>query len=273
MENGELLKIKVLLSLLRADAEDATVTGIARMLNREKYAISRAAAALEKDNAISRDGRRFVLTRSGRDAARRFDEQLKLCMDHLLYEGVNPESAKQDALCLAYYCSEDTLHMVRSVGARCRVKYELRSRRRFGGGAVCRLLDDGTYELPYLIYREHVSGGSNISFANEGFEHPCVLNVKDGIGRIHLHAVTMSRRMPTDGTMASAKIQNMKYFDNGRFVGAEIYGDIFSFPADALDFLNCGNGVGQILHGSACLEIECPMDFGGRSHVIFALFI
>lgn len=274
MENGELLKLKILLSLLQCNAEDSTVSGIARTLNREKYAVSRAAAALEKENSISRtDGRKLVLTRKGRDEAAYYAQRLQTCLDHLLYGGVSLESAKQDALLLARYGSDNTMERVRNAESKCRTKYQLRSRHQFSGAVVCRILRDGSYDLPYVIYREHVCGGSNISMANDGFEHPCVLYVKDGVGTVHLHAVTMSRQLPGDDRVVSAKIRNMKYFDNGRFVAAEIYGDLFSFPAEVLNFLNYGNGAGQILHGSACLQIECPMDFGGQTQVIFTMFI
>lgn len=274
IENAELLKLKVLLCFHQSDAADCTVTGIARTLNKEKYVISRAITALEKENYISRtDGHKPVLTQAGHDAASYYADRVRICLDHLLYEGVDLESAKQDALYLARYCSDDTMEMVRDVGARFRVKYELRGRHQFSGGAVCRLLRDGSYHLPYMIYREHVSGGTNISAANEGFDHPCVLNVKDGIGTVNLCAVSMSRKLPGDSKIATAKIRSMKYFDNGRFISAETYGDLFSFPAEALNFLNYGNGVGQILHGSVCLQIEYPMAFGGQSEVIFTMLI
>lgn len=274
MENTEILKLKVLLCFLNSDAADCTVTGIARTLNREKYAVSRVLAALEKEHYIDRsDVRRPVLTQAGRDAASYYADRVRICLDHLLYGGVSLESAKQDALLLARYGSDDTMERVWSAESKCRTKYQLRSRYQFSGAAVCQLLRDGSYDLPYVIYREHVCGGSNISMANDGFDHPCVLHVKDGVGTVHLHAVSMSRRLPGDSRIVSAKIQNMKYFDNGRFVGAEICGDIFSFPAEVLNFLNYGNGAGQLLHGSACLQIECPMDFGGQSQVIFTMFI
>lgn len=273
-ENMELLKLRVLLCLLRSSGDDCTVTGIARTLNKEKYAISRAITALEKEDHISRtDGRKPILTPAGREAARYYAERVQISLDHLLYEGVDLESARQDALYLARYCSDGTMEMVRDMGRRLRMKYELRSSRRFGGAAVCWLLRDGSYEIPYIIYREQVSGGTNISVANEGFDHPCVLNVKDGVGTVHLRSVSMSRLIPGEDRTIEEKIRGMKYFDKGRFVAAEIYGDVFSFPAEVLDFLNYGSGAGQILHGSVCLQIECPAGFGGRSQVIFTMLL
>ena len=48
------------------------------------------------------------------------------------------------------------------------------------GAALCKKLKDGCYSLPFLIFREHIKDGSNLSMANEGFEHPCSLYVKGG---------------------------------------------------------------------------------------------
>ena len=60
------------------------------------------------------------------------------------------------------------------------MKYELRGQKQFSGAALCKKLKDGCYSLPFLIFREHIKNGSNLSMANEGFEHPCSLYVKDG---------------------------------------------------------------------------------------------
>ena len=47
---------------------------------------------------------------------------------------------------------------------------------------------DGQYLLPFIIYRENVKNGNNISMSNEGFTHPCTLSVTDGRGMILLKA-------------------------------------------------------------------------------------
>ena len=93
--------------------------------------------------------------------------------------------------------------------------------------------------------------------ANEGFEHPCTLYVKDGVGTVRLRSVSLSAKSRLSGNLISGTVKNIRYFDSGRFVSAESNGGIFSFPADALQFVGVGSGVGQILHGSLCLQMEC----------------
>ena len=93
--------------------------------------------------------------------------------------------------------------------------------------------------------------------ANEGFEHPCTLYVENGAGMIQLRAVPLTARSAADGTFMRGKVKSVKYFESGSYVEAEASGNLISFPASVLKFVNVGDGVGQILHGSVCLKMEC----------------
>lgn len=125
--------------------------------------------------------------------------------------------------------------------------------------AFASLEKDGCYAFPFLIFREHIKSGSNISIANEGFEHPCNLYVKNGVGTMQLRAVPLSAKSQLSGKLMSGKVKNIRYFDSERFVSAELNGQIFSFPADVLQFINVGSDAGQKLHGSVCLQMECSL--------------
>ena len=259
-ENSQILKLRVLLCFLKSDPADCTVTGIARTLNEEKYAVSRAIAALEKDGLVDReDNRNPLITTKGYHTAVRYSERLETSLNHLLYEGVDMESAKRDAFYWALYCSDSTMDVVRATEERYRVKYELRDQKQFGGATLCRRLSDGCYAFPFLIFREHIKNGSNLSMANEGFEHPCSLYVKDGVGTVQLRAHSMAAKSRANGRLMNGQVKSIRYFDAGRFTSAESNGQVFSFPADALNFVNVGAGVGQILHGSVCLQMECSV--------------
>lgn len=272
-ENPEILKLRVLLCFLKMDLTNCNVTGISRTLHKEKYVISRIMAALEKDGLVDRsDPRNPVLTRQGAAMARRYNERLEVSMNHLLYEGVDVDSARQDALLWSRYCTDGTMDVVRNSEKRYRMKYALRGQRQFSGAVVCKHLQDGSYQLPFVLYREHMKDGHNISMANEGFEHPCTLRVENGIGTVHLRAISTSRRMAT-GDYARGKVKGVKYLFDGWFVHAESNGDIYSFPADALTFLNFGTGTGQILNGSVCLQLDCSPHSGPVDQVVFTMMI
>ena len=259
-DHSKIFRLRVLLCFLRFAPSDCTVTAISRTLGEEKYSVSRAITALEKQGYIDRtDARNPVLTERGCMVARYYSERLEITLNHLLYEGVDMESAKKDAFVWALYCTDSTMEVVRATEERYRVKYELRDQKQLGGALLCKKLKDGCYTFPFLIFREHIKNGSNLSMANEGFEHPCSLYVKKGVGTVQLRAVPISAKSGLSGKLMSGCVKTIRYFDAGRFIRAEQNGQIFSFPADVLHFVNVGSNAGQILHGSVCLQMECSV--------------
>ncbi len=258
-ESPDILRLRVLLCFLKKD-ESCTVMRISRTLKEAKQNISRAMIALEKNGLLDRSNpRRPILTELGNKKARHYAERIEITLNHLLYEGVDVETARRDAFQWALYCSDKTMETIRATEERYRVKYELREQKQFGGKQLCRLLKNGSYRFPFLMYREQVKNGTNISMANEGFEHPCTLYVEDGEGWIQLRAQSISGKSASNGKLLRGRAQSMKYFDSGHFVDAEVNGNLFSFPAEALHFVNMGSGVGQILHGSCQVKMECSV--------------
>lgn len=257
-DSPDILKLRVLLCFLQSAPENCTVTGISRTLKEEKYKISRVIMSLEKDGLVDRDDvRNPVLTPKGCEEAKRYSERIDFTLNHLLYEGVDTESAKRDAFYWALYSTDKTMAVVRATEERYRLKYEFRDKKQFSGAELCKRLPDGCYQFPFVIYREQVKNNNNISMANEGFEHPCTLYVKGGVGIVQLRSLPLSKKSAKDGKMIHGKVNKMEYYDAGRFVSAELHGNITSFPADVLNFINMGSGVGQVMHGSVCLKMQC----------------
>lgn len=259
-DSADILRLRVLLTFLKDD-ETCTVMGISRTLNETKQTISRIIISLEKEGLIDRSNqRRPVLTDMGQRMAILYGERINISLNHLMYEGVNVESAKRDAYRWALYNTDDTMEVIRSAEEKYRVKYELRKQYRFTGTDLCKKLKDGEYRFPFIIYREHVHNGSNISMANEGFEHPCTLSVKDGVGTVQLKALELTENSAATGKQMRGIIKSLKYFDSGNFIGAEKNGNLLSFPASILSFINIGEGMGQLLHGIACVKMKSNVD-------------
>lgn len=253
----DILRLRVLLAFLKEDGETCTVTGIARTLDKKKYTISRIIIALEKDGLIDRsDQRHPVLTEAGKKKAELYAERISITLNHLMYEGVSVENAKNDAYYWALYNTDETMEIIRNAEEQYRVKCELRGQKQFNGSVFCKKLKDGYYQFPFLIYREHVQNGNNLSMSNEGFEHPCTLYVKNGEGTVILKALEISANSPINGKRMRGRVKSLKYFDSGNFIGADTNGNILSFPASVLNFVNIGTGVSQTLHGSACLKMQ-----------------
>lgn len=260
-ETVDILKLRTLLYFLQEDSKMCRVTNIARTLGEEKYTISRILASLEKDGLVDKsNARTHVLTEKGRKEAERYAERIEITMNHLMYEGVDTDSAQRDALYWALYNSERTMEVIRETEERYRVKYELREQKFFTGKQLCQKLHDGIYQFPFLLYREHVHNGSNLSMANEAFENPCTISIKNGVGTIQLRIKTVTAKSAFSGMQVSGKVKKIQYHDSGNYINAEIRGNVVSFPAAVLNFVNVGAKEGQILHGSVCLKMESTAD-------------
>ena len=256
----DILKLRLLLSFLKVEELPHTVGNLAKTLGATKQRVSRILMELEAEGLLDRSNPRAPeLTKKGCEAAARFAERTEIAMNHLLFEGVSLEKAQQDAYLWAIYNTDETMDVIKSAAARCKAKYLLRDQPTFSGNVLCKALGDGVYHFNFVIYREHVRGGSNLSMANHGFTHPGILSVKNGQGSIHLHVVPIRAVSPVDGSPISGKVTGLKYFDSGEFISAELVGDAVTFPVSALNFVNIGENINQMLHGSVCLKMRCSV--------------
>lgn len=275
-ESPEQLKFRILMCMLMSSSANCTVTGISRSLQEEKYTITRAMQRMEQEGLIDRSNVRApVLTQQGREQARRYSERVRIAENHLLYEGIDVEHARQDACVWALNCSEQLMDVLRANDERYRVKHALREYKNFSGALLCRNLKDGTYYFPFIIYREQVKNNSNVSMANSGFEHPCALHVENGEGTIQLQLLPMSQKSVVSGCTLSGRVSSLEYLENGRFISGEFHSNGVSFPASALNFINIGSGMGQILHGSVCLQMQCSCGITHmpQSRALFTILI
>lgn len=251
------LKMRVLLSFLNKEEEDWTVTKIGRTLGLEKYRVSRILSGLEEEGLVDRTNiRKPTLTKQGRQMAERYAERIQISMNHLMCEGVDMNYAKEDAFYWALYNSESSMEIFRKADVRYRVKYEMSDKKEFTGDTLCKRMPNGVYAFPFLIYRTAMENGTNISWANQGFENPCLMTVQDGVGMIQLRVRTVHAKHPKTGLEEAGYMRSMKYFELGEYVCAEQCGTLVSFPVSVLKFINVGSGVGQILHGSVAVKMS-----------------
>ena len=256
----DILKMRILICFLKMSQENCTVTNLSKTLAAEKYAVSRAMMSLEKEGLLDRSNSRHPkLTPSGIISAKKYAERMDIAINHLIYEGVPQSNAQDDATYLSMYCSDQTFEVIQGMEERYRIRHVLKEKRNFDGSVLCKKLRDGSYLFPFILYRESAKNGSNISMANDGFEHPCLLTVHRDAGIISLKARDVSRYSAVNGKRMTGKISSLKYFDGNKFCDAQSNGDVLSFPADVLDFLSVGNDAGRILHGSVCLKMTCSV--------------
>ena len=255
--SADILRMRVLLCFWNGTK---TVMAISRELDEEHYTVTRAIKGLEEEGLVLRSGaRQLELSAEGQQLAKRYVERMSITVNHLLYEGVDMASARHDAYYWALYNSDETMAVIRAGEELCRVKYELQECGSFTGSTLSKMLGNGVYRFPFLVYRETAKRGDIISMANNGFEHPCVLSVRDGVGVLQLKAVDMSARSGKTGFSMKGHVTKLSYYKDGRYVAAEFNRQLLCIPADALNFRTVGEGIGQILHGQVCLRMQCSV--------------
>lgn len=264
-ESLEILKMRVLICFLNENARICTVTGLAAMFGEGKQKMHRIFATLEKEGLLNRSNPRSpVLTELGREKAHYYENRISIVLNHLLYEGLDMDNAEHDAYAWALFSSDKGMEIIKSSEQRYRAKYELRKREQFDGTELCKHLHDGEYRLPFLIYKEHMTDGTNLSMSNGGFEHPCILTVTNGEGTIQLRPKEIWARSQMTGQEMIGRVRMLMYWDGMTFKNAETVNGMLTFPASTLSFLNIGSGMEQILHGSVCLKMQCSV---GTNHM------
>lgn len=264
-ESLEILKMRVLICFLNENARICTVTGLATMFGEGKQKMHRIFATLEKEGLLNRSNPRSpVLTELGREKAHYYENRINIVLNHLLYEGLDMDNAEHDAYAWALFSSDKGMEIIKSSEQRYHAKYELRKREQFDGTELCKHLHDGEYRLPFLIYKEHMTDGNNLSMSNGGFEHPCILTVTNGEGTIQLRPKEIWARSQMTGQEMIGRVRMLMYWDGMTFKNAETVNGMLTFPASTLSFLNIGSGMEQILHGSVCLKMQCSV---GTNHM------
>ena len=264
-ESLEILKMRVLICFLNENARICTVTGLATMFGEGKQKMHRIFATLEKEGLLNRSNPRSpVLTELGREKAHYYENRINIVLNHLLYEGLDMDNAEHDAYAWALFSSDKGMEIIKSSEQRYRAKYELRKREQFDGTELCKHLHDGEYRLPFLIYKEHMTDGNNLSMSNSGFEHPCILTVTNGEGTIQLRPKEIWARSQMTGQEMIGRVRMLMYWDGMTFKNAETVNGMLTFPASTPSFLNIGSGMEQILHGSVCLKMQCSV---GTNHM------
>lgn len=260
-DNIEFLKMKVLQCFQKMAQKSCNVTNLAKVLGKEKYSISRAIIALEKEGFINRNNPRHpYLTGAGEIAAKRYAHRMDVVTNHLIYEGVSYQQAQNDAAVLTMYCSDETFSVIQNLEEKYKIRYIFRNKRDFDGKDLCKNLSDGVYSFPFIIYRETLSENSNISMANYGFEHPCVISVNKGTGIVKLKAQRINDASSKNNRM-KGRISAFQYYNGFEFCDGVQDGDVYSFPAECIKFLSIGNGNACILHGSVCLKMRFSVGF------------
>ena len=233
--------------------------------------------AMEKQGIVERlEHRKTALTVPGIQLAEEYRRKFYVFRRYMQYLDVPLSQIRENALQgLAAGFSDAFMDRLSEQESRMEIKEHFAGRQRFHGGEICDLLEDGSYHFPFIIYREQMKNHGNISMANQGFEHPCELMVKDHQGLVYLTIKTVSAQSISSGKQMEGRIQKLQYLHDGKFRDGGMDGRYIYFPATALQFISMGKGRDTLLHGSVCLRMQCSV---GEMHMpestaVFTVFI
>ena len=276
-ENLNGIQIQLLLYFLEAEPKKRTVTDAARYLNKPKSTLTHILDSLDELSLMERvEGRKSVLTTAGKRTAQQLLHQRKILEQYMQYQDIPPAQIKENALrALSAGFSDQFMERLAEQEGRMRLKEIFAGRRDFHGGDICNYLKDGSYYFPFIIYREQIKNHNNLSMANRGFENPCEMIVKGHEGLVYLAVKTMSAESMSSGKKMEGRVNKMQYLYNGEFRDGGIDGRYVYFPVTALNFIAMGKGRDTMLHGSACLKMQCSV---GDMHMpesaaVFTMFI
>ena len=276
-ENLTPFQIQLLLYYLTAEPSKRTVTDSARSLNMSKWVVTRTLDTLEKLNIVERlENRKTVLTVPGVKLAEKYQKQKKVLEKYMQYQDIPPAQIKENALrALAAGFSDEFMERLAEQESRMHIKEIFAGRKNITGNELCEYLKDGSYFFPFIIYREHIKNHNNISMANEGFEHPCELIVKNREGLVYLTVRTISAQSASSGKTMEGRIKKIQYLYKGKFFDGGIDGRYVYFPATALEFISMGKGRDTLLNGSVCLKMQCSVGdmHMPESDAVFTLFV
>lgn len=258
-------KLRVIMALWENPDDTRKVSAIAREMGIQSYQVSRIMSVLEQEGYVDKSvDRHPALTAEGRAFAKEYQCKRDILITHLIYEGVEEEQAKRDAWYWAESVSDETMKVLEAANEHYRIKYELREEKTFSGNILCKLMRDGDYPISFIFYKIDGRSRGELSMANNGFENPCILHVEDGKGTVYLRTKKILAESGADGHMMAGKVDKVQYYDKRRYVEAKQEGDVISFPANAMRFMNCGTGMTQFLCGTINLKMHCSV---GRIHM------
>lgn len=254
-------KLKYLIYLVQLEKGKCTVTSLAEIFGVAKSTVSRVAESFQKEG-ITYEGT-LKLTEYGRKLGQEYLEERNRLMEWLCrYGNIPQEVAREDALSIMTGVSETTKEVLLQKAELERAFLKLKKKRSFNGEFLAQILKDGEYIFSFTFYKEKANHGNYISMADEGFHHPGILRIQNGMGVVRLKARTVENKSKAGDFYMTGRIKGMQYIKRNKFVEAGLDGNIYFFPVSAMEFVY--NEEENLLQGSTKLMMSCSV---GEMHM------
>ena len=257
----ELCKLRILLELLENKAENKGVMDLSRTLNIRKQRISKLLIELEEEGLVDRSElKNPILTTEGRKKALLYSNRIHTSINYLEQEGVDYQTSREEAYHWAMFNSPKSMEVIRKKEMLNRIKKELDQSASVPAENLCNKLDEGVYPVNYMVYRQNVTVGDALIPANEGFENPCNLYIKGGMGKLHIKFTELVHQNKDTNVRKEGNIKTFSYLSNGRFTEAEKRGEGIILPMDAVRIQVVGDKNSRTIYGSIVARIRTTLD-------------
>lgn len=253
-----IMRLRFLLYLSRTDEQSRSITAMAKIFGISKSTVSRNMEVFADQGIIQ--GGTVELTGNGKRLAEEYERSVQGMSRYLAgMTGKSPEDMTIEAMHMVLDLAPETRQSILEKQKIQDFLTELDSRSHPKTGEILEKLEDGTYHLPFTIYKENMEDIKRgyVSMSDFAFEHPVTLTVENGNAMICLKAKVLERRSFMEDLIIRGKLLRMKYLEGKEYLETRHEGDSFYFPMSALEFtFHKEEG---ILQGSTKLMMESPM--------------
>lgn len=250
------VKLNYLFLLYEKEENAHTVSSLAKILGVAKSTVSRTIHWFEEHGFLIKDT--FLLTEYGKSIARQYLEERNIIADWLMSEQhISYDLAMNDATAFILSVSKDMKEIILEKARNTVLWEKLGKIGHHDGKAVTSLFADGTYPLPFTMYREKSGKHEFISMSDRAFHHPASLVVKNGTGMVHLLGKEIEETSKLGCLKLKGRLVTLKYLWNHKYLLAGQDQSRFVIPFDSMDFHY--NHQEKILQGSVKLKMSCSV--------------
>ncbi|HIT89406.1 MAG TPA: MarR family transcriptional regulator [Candidatus Merdenecus merdavium] len=190
------VRLKILFSILHIKQSKQNATSIAQGLHISKSTVSRAIEKFQEQGIV--DEYQLKLTEEGEEIVKYYwkcKEYIKewLKIDHQILES----TAEDEAIALVLNTRKETLDSIMKEINDKKKRHIMGELDGFTHQCIDYLLEDGTYQVAFTIYKSKIKNGLIVSMANDGFIHPASLVIKNGIGMVSLTSKKYGTHCPS----------------------------------------------------------------------------
>mgnify|MGYP002623652511 FL=1 len=200
----------------------ATVTGISKQLNAEKYQISRVVSSLEEEGIVEKDSKGVPsLTKYGDEYIQKYQNRVDTLLSFFRMAKLDPAYARDLALHISANANDEIMRVIEIQVNRYKSKAKLADKQRFSGNHFVQKIEIGSYSLPCTVLCRLDNG--LMTYISQDKPQRIKINVDNRGGTLQF--------FPENN-----RVKGIKFFNNGEYIQAEKLTDMYFIPIESMGF-------------------------------------